>query len=595
MSWLDSFFSKGYQVIQAAGVALPSESILNFTNSSVVTDDPTTGSTNVAFTLLTAPTGTGLIHVVSGVIQNPAEAVGLTTDVTGVLPIANGGTGLNSVGTSGYVLTSTGSAMSWQSAPSGITQLTGDVTAGPGAGSQVATVTHVHGTSVPAGGSLTTGNVLQVNLPSGMIYGPINLAGGSNYVTGVLPDANLPTPSGDWTGTIDSNTVTHINGTSVPAGGSLTVGNGLHVINSSALSYGALNLAGGSGYVTGVLPITNLPNLAGDVTGTITSNTVVKLQGVAVSSSSPTNGQALVYTNSSTHWIATSAAGDLTGSTFLASYVGTISGVGGAGGTVTVNAGALEWAAGQTPTINQASVSVGIGANMTIAAQTSTGSSGGSLQLQSGAGSTALNAGVIDFFVGTELAFQMAVDSNGNYAFATPSLSASQGSGVFRTANNVTVLSCSALAGDSGIALIGTMGDTIVIGDTVSAENMSHKLILSSNTWGYQWYFSTTQTMNMTLGLGAAFNFRVGADITASSMFEVFTNAGGSGHRVLALCQLGGGLSGSNAPTGDGVVWLGNATTNPSSDPTGGGILYASAGALYWLGSSGTSTKIANA
>jgi hypothetical protein len=44
----------------------------------------------------------------------------------------------------------------------GITQLTGDVTAGPGSGSVAAVVVKVHGATVPAAGGLTTGNVLQV-------------------------------------------------------------------------------------------------------------------------------------------------------------------------------------------------------------------------------------------------------------------------------------------------------------------------------------------------------------------------------------------------------------------------------------------------
>lgn len=46
---------------------------------------------------------------------------------------------------------------------------------------------------------------------------------------------------------------------------------------------------------------------------------------------------------------------------------------------------------------------------------------------------------------------------------------------------------------------------------------------------------------------------------------------------------------------GAGVVGIANATTAPSTTPSGGGVLYASAGALYWYGSSGTTTKIASA
>ena len=47
--------------------------------------------------------------------------------------------------------------------------------------------------------------------------------------------------------------------------------------------------------------------------------------------------------------------------------------------------------------------------------------------------------------------------------------------------------------------------------------------------------------------------------------------------------------------TGTKVIGLANATANPSTNPTGGGVLYADAGALKWRGSSGTVTTIANA
>ena len=47
--------------------------------------------------------------------------------------------------------------------------------------------------------------------------------------------------------------------------------------------------------------------------------------------------------------------------------------------------------------------------------------------------------------------------------------------------------------------------------------------------------------------------------------------------------------------SGTGVVFLANRTAAPSGTPTGGGVLYAEAGALKWKGSSGTVTTIANA
>jgi hypothetical protein len=47
--------------------------------------------------------------------------------------------------------------------------------------------------------------------------------------------------------------------------------------------------------------------------------------------------------------------------------------------------------------------------------------------------------------------------------------------------------------------------------------------------------------------------------------------------------------------SGQGVVGITNATVAPTGNPTGGGVLYAEAGALKWRGSSGTVTTIAAA
>jgi hypothetical protein len=55
---------------------------------------------------------------------------------------------------------------------------------------------------------------------------------------------------------------------------------------------------------------------------------------------------------------------------------------------------------------------------------------------------------------------------------------------------------------------------------------------------------------------------------------------------INTLDQFGGGVF---------VVGLANATTVPATNPTGGGVLYAEAGALKWRGSSGTITTIAAA
>lgn len=55
------------------------------------------------------------------------------------------------------------------------------------------------------------------------------------------------------------------------------------------------------------------------------------------------------------------------------------------------------------------------------------------------------------------------------------------------------------------------------------------------------------------------------------------------------------GFNGQNYTNGVKVLFIGNASTVPTGTPSGGGILYATGGELWWRGSGGTATKIANA
>lgn len=102
------------------------------------------------------------------------------------------------------------------------------------------------------------------------------------------------------TSTVGQLTVTRVNGATVPAAGALVTGNAAHVSGASALTYSAVNLAGGSGWVTGLLPSANQASqtMAGDVTGVTSSNTVVQLSGSGGTVNVPT-GVAILTPNSS--------------------------------------------------------------------------------------------------------------------------------------------------------------------------------------------------------------------------------------------------------------------------------------------------------
>ncbi len=74
----------------------------------------------------------------------------------------------------------------------------------------------------------------------------------------------------------------------------------------------------------GYTPVTTVTALGGDVTGTTPASTVVKLQGRAVESGAPSDGDALIWNAGSSEWQASNTltvGGDLTGTTSSANVV----------------------------------------------------------------------------------------------------------------------------------------------------------------------------------------------------------------------------------------------------------------------------------
>lgn len=216
MSWLDAFFF-GYSV-QVLGVPFPHENVLNFTGAVVGTDDVANGRTTVnvtggggggGITALTGDvtaSGSGSVAAtVAGLQGNPVSSV---PPIAAQLLLENSG--------------ATGSA--WAT-------VSGDSTLNA-TGAMVNTA--VHGATVPAAGSLTTGNVLQVSGASALTYGAVNLAGGAGYVTGALPAGNIAPGSSDQL--LETN---HAGATAwFSPGGDLTL---------ASNSFSVVSLAGSSG------------------------------------------------------------------------------------------------------------------------------------------------------------------------------------------------------------------------------------------------------------------------------------------------------------------------------------------------------------
>lgn len=95
-----------------------------------------------------------------------------------------------------------------------------------------------------------------------------------------------------------------------------------------------------------------------------------------------------------------------------------------------------------------------------------------------------------------------------------------------------------------------------------------------------------------------AYGVRVRAFSLATVAMQPFRDEGSTpgdahGNRFRSNTQFGS-LTGAFG-AGDGVIGIANRTVVPSTNPAGGGVLYAEAGALKWRGSAGTVTTIAAA
>ena len=280
------------------------------------------------------PTGTGFFHVTSGVGDSAARSINLaTSDVTGILPAVNVG--------SGYAYSNLAGAPS-SLPPSGIAGgdlagsypnptvnpinlaisthggVTGTLPASQvGAGYAYGSLTGAP-TSLPPNGA--AGGGLGGTYPNPTVNA-INLAiTGSGGVTGLLPYTSLSgapgslppngPAGGDLSGTYPNPTVANVNGLAVPLSATLVGTNASRQLVSQTGTI-SNNTTGSSSSFTGAL--------AGDVTGTQGTTSVVKVNGASVPTSATLLGSnGLNQLISQTGTIANNTSGNAGTATALA-------------------------------------------------------------------------------------------------------------------------------------------------------------------------------------------------------------------------------------------------------------------------------------
>jgi hypothetical protein len=153
-----------------------------------------------------------------------------------------------------------------------------------------------------------------------------------------------------------------------------------------------------------------------------------------------------------------------------------------------------------------------------------------------------------------------------------------------------------------------TIKQDILLADsgTVNLNVLAQAAYTSASTntkGGFVQIQGGASTSNNTTGILGGARLLTG---DANVMVEACAPGGPLAAHVVGLCHSSASISGLTATqmpvnSGDGVVWLGIAVTEPSVNPNGGGILYSSAGAgsnvfttLTYRGAGGVITEVAS-
>lgn len=428
----------------------------------------------------------------------------------------------------------------------GISQLTGDVTAGPGSGSQAATVAKIQGTTVS--GTTGTTNVVFSASPTltGTAIIPAILgntaavsSAGGNVTWGGAPGDSTGAGGAGGNATVAGGAANGDN-TASKAGGNIVLTGGLSKGSSSGGNISGTAGTGGVGTATAGATGGNISWTGGTGgVGSATSangGTATLTGGTAGAGTVPGNGGATTVTGGAAAAVSASAGG----STTVSGASGTSTGTGGAGGSVTITGAA----ANGDGTVDRA------GGSVTI-------NGGGSKGSAAGGGFT-VNLGTGGAGTGSAGATGGTANINGGTGGIG---SATSGAG-----GNATLKAGTGGAGTGG----GNGGSASLTGGTAGA---------GSSTAG------NGGTAAVSGGSSASFSGSAGGAVTVAGAGGTGTTDGGAGGNVTIT---GGAAGGDNTVNRNG----GNitATAGNSKGSSTGGTVTLNAG----VGGVGTATTGAN-
>lgn len=129
-------------------------------------------------------------------------------------------------------------------------------------------------------------------------------------------------------------------------------------------------------------------------------------------------------------------------------------------------------------------------------------------------------------------------------------------------------------------------------GAGIAMEIYNYATASTSNSDTFSFALQTSGTPTKRTAFNFTSSWSDTADSTRTTLVELQTAYSGTLATRLSISGKNFGFNSASYGSGIGVINIANATTAPTTNPTGGGVLYVESGALKYRGSSGTTTTL---